>query len=129
MKLTSLTLTFITICLISFLSYKAEADWLVEPTKIPARVEKSADGKELVLTNGLISRRFRLVPDAATIAFDNLMTGQSMLRGVKPEAQIEIDGVTFNVGGLKGQPNYAYLLDQWIEKLQADEKAFGFCWL
>ncbi len=126
MKKSGLKVMFIIICLATLPTCSLGDDWLVEPVKVPARVEKSGDGKELVLTNGLISRTFRLVPNAATIAFDNLMTGESMLRGVKPEARIGIDGVTFAVGGLKGQPNYAYLLEEWIEDLRADPRAFRF---
>ena len=101
-----------------------EADWLIEPVARKAGVFSDKDGREIVMTNGLISRTFRIVPNAATIAVDNLMTGESMLRGVKPEATIEIDGMKFAVGGLLGQPNYAYLLPEWVERLRADPKAF-----
>ncbi len=44
------------------------------------------------------------------------MTGESMLRAVKPEAKVEIDGMKFDVGGLVGQPDHAYLLDEWLER-------------
>lgn len=101
-------------------------DWLVTPVTQPVIVTKSNNGKELVLANGLISRTFRLAPNAATVAYDNLMTGESMLRGAKPEARIQIDGITFDIGGLKGQPDYAYLLDEWKDNLKADPKAFAF---
>jgi hypothetical protein len=43
-----------------------DSDWLITPVRTPATVEKEADGNELTLTNGLISRRFRLKPNAAT---------------------------------------------------------------
>jgi hypothetical protein len=108
------------------LTEKPKADWLVTPITKPVSVTPSKDGKEIVISNGLISRTFRLAPNAATVAYSNLMTGESMLRGVKPEARIEIDGVTFDVGGLKGQPNYAYLLDDWKDNLKADPRAFSF---
>lgn len=101
-----------------------EVDWLIEPVARKAGVFSDKDGREIVMTNGLISRTFRVMPNAATIAVDNLMTGESMLRGVKPEAMIEIDGMRFDVGGLLGQPNYAYLLPEWVEQLRADPKAF-----
>jgi hypothetical protein len=42
----------------------------------------------VALTNGLVERRFRLSPNAATVGFENLMTGESLLRGVKPEAAV-----------------------------------------
>ncbi|MCP4710109.1 MAG: hypothetical protein GY869_15910 [Planctomycetes bacterium] len=74
----------------------------------------------------MISRTFRVSPNAATVGFDNLMTGASMLRGVKPEMQIEIDSQAYQVGGLVGQPNYAYLLDEWLDDLKAVPEAFQF---
>ena len=55
-----------------------------------------------------------------------MMTGESMLRGVKPEARVEIDGIELDVGGLRGQPDYAYLLDEWVDNLRADPRAFSF---
>ncbi len=103
-----------------------ETDWLVVPTKRKAGVYRTDHPDEIVLTNGLISRTFRLKPNAVTVGFDNLMTGAALLRGVKPEAIVEIDGVRYEVGGLKGQPNYAYLDPRWLDQLEADCDAFQF---
>jgi hypothetical protein len=102
------------------------SDWLVTPVKTPARVIERPERNEVIITNGLISRTFRTSPNAATVAFDNLITGQSILRGVKPEAVLEINGKKYEVGGLKGQPNYAYLTDEWLDSLTADPAAFQF---
>ncbi len=101
-------------------------DWLVTTWDTPAGVQELPSSDGLLLSNGLISRTFRLSPDAVTVAFDNLMTGASLLRGVKPEASVTIDGRTFPVGGLKGQPNYAYLLPEWLADLEADPDAFHY---
>ncbi len=106
--------------------YGVDYDWLVEPTQQPARLIRTEDGSELILANGLISRTWRVRPNAACIAFDNLMTGESILRGVKPEVIVEVDGVRYEVGGLKGQPNYAYLNPRWLDRLQADPAALQF---
>ena len=57
------------------------------------------------------------------MAFDNLMTGQAMLRSVRPEARVTIDGKSFDVGGLVGQPNHAFLLPEWLENMKADPNA------
>jgi hypothetical protein len=103
-----------------------KADWLVTPVQTPVTVEKSEDGREIVMDNGLIRRTFRLAPNAATVGLDNLMTGESVLRGVKPEARLTIEGLAFDIGGLKGQPNYAYLLDEWLDELRSDPRAFQF---
>jgi hypothetical protein len=104
----------------------APPDWLIDPTGFKARVVQNSSEGEIVLTNGLIERRFRLSPNAASVGFENLMTGESVLRGIKPEAAVEIDGQSFDVGGLVGQEEYAYLLPEWLAGLTADPKAFRF---
>jgi hypothetical protein len=105
---------------------RARPDWLVEQVKTPVTVERREGGKEIVLSNGLIRRTFRLRPNAATVAYDNLMTGASILRGVKPEAVVEIDGCRYNVGGLRGQVEYAYLRPEWVDSFTSDPNAFQF---
>jgi hypothetical protein len=101
-------------------------DWLIDASHFKARVAPSADNRQLELNNGLLRRTFRLLPNAATVGLDNLVTGEAILRGVKPEAVVEIDGTSYEVGGLKGQPNYAFLRPAWIEQLRADLAAFRF---
>lgn len=102
------------------------ADWLIDATPFKAGAFRGAAPDELVLANGLIARTFRLKPNAATVGLDNLETGEAILRGIKPEAIVEIDGKRLEVGGLKGQPNYAFLRPEWLDKLQADPAAFEF---
>ena len=105
-----------------------DGDWLVSPPAEVAKVYRavSASDNEFVLSNGLISRTFRVAPNAVTVGFDNLTTGESILRGVKPEASVTIDGATYAVGGLSGQPNYAYLRRDWIDDLAWDPKAMQY---
>jgi hypothetical protein len=98
-------------------------DWLVAPVERATGVFRGADDRELVLDNGLIRRTFRLVPNAATVALDDLRTEASLLRGVKPEARVTLDGVPFDVGGLSGQPNLAYLRAEWLDAMTADPRA------
>lgn len=104
----------------------ASPDWLIDPSSYKAQVNVSADGRDIELNNGLIRRVIRLQPNAATVALDQLNSGQSLLRGVKPEAIVEIDGKRYEVGGLKGQPDYAFLRPEWIDQLKADPAAFQF---
>ena len=102
------------------------SDWLIAPTRRKAGVYRSESGREVVMTNGLIRRAWRTAPDAATVSFVNLRTGQSMLRGVKPECVVELNGAEWNVGGLAGQPDYAYLNPAWLEQMTASPRAFHF---
>lgn len=99
-------------------------DWLVHSIPRRAKIWQGEHPGELVLNNGLIRRTFLLKPNGATVALDNLVTGASLLRGVKPEALITINGKEFAIGGLVGQPNYAYLLPEWESKLQSDPASF-----
>ncbi|HEV2474840.1 MAG TPA: hypothetical protein VGS41_19340, partial [Chthonomonadales bacterium] len=101
-------------------------DWLVAPVKKHTTVKLDARNGELSIQNGLAKRTFVLKPNAACIAFDNLSTGEGMLRGVKPEATVTLNGKRFDVGGLKGQPDYAYLNPGWLKQMTADPAAFQF---
>jgi len=103
-----------------------EADWLVSPMKRPTVVCRGNANNEIVMTNGLISRTWRLQPNAATVACDNLMTRASLVRGVKPEAVVELDGKRYDIGGLLGQEEYAYLRPEWLDTMKSDPKAFQF---
>lgn len=104
-------------------------DWLVNPAPFTATIKRSADGREMELNNGLVRRAFRLKPDAATVAYDNLMTGESIIRSVRPEAVLTFDGARYHVGGLIGQPIHSYLDAAWIDRLEADPGAFRFAGL
>ena len=102
------------------------ADWLLDASPFKAGVFRGMSRDEVVLQNGLLRRTFRVAPNAATIGLDNLMTGEAALRAVEPEATVTIDGTAFKVGGLRGQPDRAYLLPEWTAKLTNDPGAFQF---
>lgn len=84
-------------------------DWLVKPVVVKARATTSADGRDLVLENGLLKRVFRLSPNLACYDFRNLNTGRQLLRAVKEEARLVVDGKTYRVGGLNSGTQQAYL--------------------
>ncbi len=100
-------------------------DWLVQPFRQPALVE--GKDSQLILDNGLIRRTFATTPNFATVDYTNQITGNTLLRAIKPEAVLAINGNEYEVGGLKGQPDYAYLDSDWIADLTSDENAFQFC--
>ena len=101
----------------------APPDHLVDPSPFVAHAARSDDGRELVLDNGLLRRTWRLTPNGACVGYDNLVTGESMLRSVRPEARVTIDGVAHDLGGLAGQPNHAFLLPEWLDAMTADAGA------
>ncbi len=108
------------------LTRRPTTDWLVDNSGFKAAVYGGDTSKDLVLSNGLISRVFRLAPNGATVRLEDHVNGQTLLRGVKPEAIVTINGARLEVGGLKGQPNYAFLRPQWIDELDADPAAMRF---
>ena len=95
-----------------------KTDWLIDGSSYKAKIIKSE--KSVELTNGLISRSFSLKPDGATISMGNKMTGAELIRAVKPEAKITLDGIEYKIGGLTGQPVNNYLSDDWIAAMKAD---------
>ncbi len=125
-----LSLRFLISCLVLFPALATPArgapDWLVDTSTYHAHLLVRSDVQELELNNGLLRRVFRISPNAATVALDQLVSGESLLRGVKPEALVEIDGRSYEVGGLQGQPNYAFLRPEWINTLKANPAAFRF---
>ncbi len=115
-------------CLLLLISLqKATAqDWLVQPVSHKSEIRISTDGKSLDLRNGLISRQIRLSPNASTTSFSNLVTGEQLVRSVRPEARVTLDGKTYQVGGLYGQKEHAYLREEWIETFSSSRDDFQF---
>lgn len=119
-------LLFICVCAIIASAQTSRRDWMLGGVAVPAEIRHDQDRREITLGNGLISRTIRLAPNAATVAFDNLVTRESLLRAVAPEAEIEIDGRKYPIGGLTGQPNLAYLSSDWLKAMKSDPEAFQF---
>ncbi len=116
---------FLATCWLSLpLAQAGTGDWLIEPEQFVARISLSQNGRELELANGLVRRVIRLQPAAATVSLDNLTTSASLLRSSRPEATIELDGKSFAVGGLTGQPIHNYLSPDWLDQLKPDPQAF-----
>ncbi|MFT6205270.1 MAG: hypothetical protein ACI9V1_002921 [Spirosomataceae bacterium] len=101
-----------------------EKDWLVHPVTQKAEIIK--DGKDLILYNGLVKRAFRISPNVACYDYKNVSTGQQLLRAVQPEAKITINGKPYNIGGLHGQKERAYLLPEWLDNLEIGKEDFAF---
>ena len=77
-------------------------DWLICNQEAKAKVYQANQGKDIVLSNGLVSRVFRIFPNLATVDIQNLMTGENMLRAVSNEGILTLDGKNYSLGGLDG---------------------------
>ncbi|WP_420401905.1 NPCBM/NEW2 domain-containing protein [Flagellimonas sp.] len=99
-------------------------DWLLDNSQAKANIYRTNTNKDIVLSNGLVTRVFRLSPNLATIDYINQMTGESLLRAVSNEGVLTIDGKPYTIGGLSKQPEYAYTLMTWVDQLAATPNAF-----
>ncbi|NNK76732.1 MAG: alpha-galactosidase, partial [Maribacter sp.] len=104
--------------------YEATKDWLIDNSSFTSLVIQK--GEDISLDNGLVNRTIRIAPNAATIEFKNLITGESMLRSIKPEAEISINGKAYAVGGLQGLKEHGYFLQEWLDGLTTDVSAFQY---
>ena len=55
-----------------------------------------------------------------------MSNGQQLLRAIKPEAEITIDGNSYNIGGLYGQIENGYIRPEWVNKFVAHDSDFHF---
>lgn len=103
---------------------KCEDDWLINADRFKAGVWAGEDGKSILISNGLVSRVFRITPNLATINIVNQMSNESMLRAVSSEGELTINGIRWHLGGLDGQPERGYLKSEWIEQMTPKSHSF-----
>ena len=102
----------------------AQTDWLIQPIQQKANI--NIQDNYIELNNGLAKRTFYVGPNLACIDYTNLSNGQQLLRSIEPEARVVIDGQMYNIGGLIGQTEKAYLIKGSEKKLLSDNNAFQF---
>jgi hypothetical protein len=102
----------------------AQKDWLIQP--ISKKAEIVVNNQYINLDNGLVKRSFYMGANLACIDYTNLTTGQQLLRSIEPEARVVINGNSYNVGGLIGQSEKAYLIKGSEKSLTTDKDAFQF---
>ncbi|WP_337044741.1 alpha-galactosidase [Emticicia sp. 17c] len=110
----------------SLFAQNISKDWLIEPFTQKSEVKLLNNGKLLEITNGLLSRQIRISPNAATVSLKNLTTNEQFVRSVRPEARVVINGKSYNVGGLYGQKEHGYLLEEWIDTFTSQNNDFQF---
>ncbi len=102
----------------------AQTDWLIQPIQQKANI--NIQDNYIELNNGLAKRIFFIGPNLACIDYTNLSNGQQLLRSIEPEARVVMDGQMYNIGGLIGQTEKAYLIKGSEKKLLSDKNAFQF---
>ena len=101
-------------------------DWLITPIPQKAEIYRSENGRNIILYNGLVKRIFCIQPNVACIDYTNMSNGQQLLRAIKPEAKIMIDKKEYEVGGLHGQTENAYLLPDSLNNFTTNANDFQF---
>lgn len=99
-------------------------DWLVGRERGKSGIYATADGKSIVLANDMVARIFRVYPNLATVDIVNRMTGEGMLRAVSGEGMLKINGKSWHLGGLEGQPERAYLKMEWLDEMRRYPSSF-----
>jgi hypothetical protein len=107
-------------------SYSQSPDWLLRTVAQKAEIVLSQNGKEVTLQNGLVKRVFSLSANLACVDYHNLITGQQLLRAISPEARLVINEVAYNVGGVYGQKEKAYLLPEWMNRFTTSDSDFHY---
>lgn len=96
-------------------SVRPDKDWLLDPSGFVSGVYQKSGGKEIVMTNGLVSRVFRVIPNLSTLNIENVMTGESALRAPSTEGSLVLDGRSFPLGGLSGLFEFGYSKSEWVD--------------
>ena len=109
-------------CLLIIASNSALAntdkDWMIDGSSYRASVVEQGDN--IILSNGLVERIFK---NGTTVRLNNKVTGEGLLRSVRQEAEITLNGITIPVGGLCGQPIHNYLLEEWLSQMSPNPMA------
>ncbi len=99
-------------------SARPEREWLLAPAGHATGVTRSADGRTITLSNGLLRRDWRLDPAVATVSLVDESTGHEYLRATGPEAVVTLDGKLVPVGGLAGQRSTNFLAAAELDALK-----------
>ena len=98
-------------------NYQLENDWQIDASEFKARIVADKTADTVTFGNGLFSRTIdtRL---GSTVRYVNHMTDEAIIRAVEPEGSVTIDGTTYLIGGVQGQPNKAFLTEEWLQNLK-----------
>jgi hypothetical protein len=120
----TVSIVVFTIILLFYNKFANAQDWLINPISQKALIK--VEQNKIELNNGLLKRQFVIGQNLACLNYVNLTNNQQLLRAIKPEARIKIDGKEYNIGGLLGQTEQAYLQTDWIQKLKKGKSDFVF---
>ena len=103
-------------------AFAQKTDWLIKPIHQKASIV--VKNHTLIFDNSLVRRIFLLTPNLSCISYTNLTNGQELLRSIEPEAKVVLNNHLYNVGGLSGQKEKAYLRMETEKTLQKNDSDF-----
>lgn len=103
-----------------------QKDWLLNSAGFEAKVTTAGNGSQLVLHNGLVQRSFQLQPNLVCFDYTNLTNQQQLIRTIREEARITINGISYTVGGLQLPKERAYFLPEWLGNLSSTDSSFRY---
>ncbi len=101
-----------------------EKDWLLTNQSFKAGIYASAGKKDIIMSNGLVRRTFRVTHAVVCTDYTNMTSNRQMIRAINPEAIVTIDLIEYKIGGLDGQVERAYLKPEWIDGFTAEDSEF-----
>lgn len=101
-------------------NYLLETDWLLKPSPFVAKSKFDASNRTLTLSNGLLSRTWHIDETATTTSLRNLMSGEELLRAIRPELAFEIDGMAYEIGPSNKPANHAYISPEFLETISSE---------
>jgi hypothetical protein len=101
-------------------------DWLINDINDKVIPTTTNDGRNLIISNGLLTREFTTTPNWGTIAYRSEHSGVSILRTIATEATITLDGHDYLIGGLKPTSSVKDYLNRSSLVIETDPSAFQF---
>lgn len=101
-----------------------QKDWLVTPISEKSSI-KITDS-QIVMDNGLLRRSFYIGENIACYDYFNHSNLQQLIRCIKPEGRVKINGINYQIGGLVGQTENAYLKPEWLANFKKGVNDFVY---
>lgn len=99
-----------------------QKDWLVKPISEKSSIKMT--DHQIILDNGLLRRSFFIGENIGCYDYFNQSSQQQLIRSIKPEGRVKINGKNYHIGGLNGQTENAYLKPEWLKNFKKGSTDF-----
>lgn len=106
-------------------SQSIQEDWLVDDQQRTAQIIFDSES-EIRMENGLLRRSFFIGENLVCYDYTNQMTGEQLIRTPLPEAEITINGKTYQIGGKIDVSEKAFFKLDWLDQIQSPSDHFQY---